>query len=287
MARHLFLAALIACAGSVVASDSPRANPAIDIAGHLRIAAEAAQHRETRRVTEGRFLEMSREPGAIVLDARSKEKYDELHVKGAMHLSYPDFSFESLATEIPDKATTILIYRAESRVGFVLVRVPESPLAAALPSLHCYSIESATAVAVARLPRPVPWAYGPAKASRVCAYPAACAGARVRGASIGFLHEVTFALPRSVSQPEGCDNAYSRTSANAAVSTRTGASAIATSAGSEWPSYSPARAAPARPSPPRCHPDAFPRRYSLVRLQRRQTGHASRRRHAQSDHLGQ
>lgn len=110
MARHLFLAALIACAGSVVASDSPRANPAIDIAGHLRIAAEAAQHRETRRVTEERFLEMSREPGAIVLDARSKEKYDELHVKGAMHLSYPDFSFESLATEIPDKETTILIY---------------------------------------------------------------------------------------------------------------------------------------------------------------------------------
>ena len=33
---------------------------------------------------------MSREPGTIVLDARSKEKYDLLHVKGAINLSFPD-----------------------------------------------------------------------------------------------------------------------------------------------------------------------------------------------------
>ena len=53
---------------------------------------------------------MSREPGTIVLDARSRERYDELHVKGALNLSFPDIAVESLARTIPDKATRILIY---------------------------------------------------------------------------------------------------------------------------------------------------------------------------------
>ena len=44
---------------------------------------------------------MSREPGTVILDARSKEKYDELHVKGAIHLSFPDFTAETLASAIP------------------------------------------------------------------------------------------------------------------------------------------------------------------------------------------
>jgi phage shock protein E len=85
-------------------------NPAIDMAGYLKVSQEAAQHREGRRVSEEEFLRMSREPGTIVLDARSKEKYDELHVKGAINLSFPDIAVESLERAIPDKATRILIY---------------------------------------------------------------------------------------------------------------------------------------------------------------------------------
>ena len=53
---------------------------------------------------------MSRQRGSIVLDARSREKYDELHVKGAINLSFPDIAIESLARVIPDKNTRILIY---------------------------------------------------------------------------------------------------------------------------------------------------------------------------------
>jgi len=100
----------VACISSTALGQTPPANPAIDIEQHLRIASEAARHRETRRVTEERFIEMSRLPGTIVLDARSREKYEELHVRGAMNLSFPDISFESLARTIPDKETTILIY---------------------------------------------------------------------------------------------------------------------------------------------------------------------------------
>src|SRR6266536_1358142 len=64
------------------------ANPAIDMPGFLRVAAEAAAHRDARRLTESEFLRLSREPGTMVLDARSREKYDELHVAGAVNLTF-------------------------------------------------------------------------------------------------------------------------------------------------------------------------------------------------------
>jgi len=86
------------------------ANPAIDMEGYLRVSREAAAHRETRRVSEADFIRMSREPGTVVLDARSREKFDQLHVKGALNLSFPDIAVESLGTLIPDRNTRILIY---------------------------------------------------------------------------------------------------------------------------------------------------------------------------------
>src|SRR5688572_5637866 len=61
-------------------SKSP-ANPNIDFYGHMKLAAEAAKHREARRLTEEDFIKMSQEEGTIVLDARSKEKFDILHIK--------------------------------------------------------------------------------------------------------------------------------------------------------------------------------------------------------------
>ncbi len=85
-------------------------NPAIDMSGYLRAAAQAAEHRECHRLSEEEFIRMSREPGVIILDARSREKYDELHIKGAIHLSFPDIAIQSLREMIPDKETTILIY---------------------------------------------------------------------------------------------------------------------------------------------------------------------------------
>ena len=93
------------------ADDRPEiANPAIDMEGYLRVSVEAARHRESRRISETEFIRMSREPGTIVLDARSREKYDELHIKGAINLSFPDIAIESLRRTIPDRNTRILIY---------------------------------------------------------------------------------------------------------------------------------------------------------------------------------
>jgi hypothetical protein len=96
----------LACLASCLA----HANPAIDMGGYLRVSREAAQHREARRVSEAEFIRMSREPGTVILDARSREKFDELHVKGAINLPFPDIAIESLKATIPDRNTRILIY---------------------------------------------------------------------------------------------------------------------------------------------------------------------------------
>jgi rhodanese-related sulfurtransferase len=85
-------------------------NPAIDMQGLLRVSMEAARHRESRRLSEDEFIRMSREPGTIVLDARSREKFDELHIAGALNLSFPDIAIDSLARLLPDKSARILIY---------------------------------------------------------------------------------------------------------------------------------------------------------------------------------
>jgi rhodanese-related sulfurtransferase len=90
-------------------SKSP-ANPNIDFDGHMKLAAEAAKHREARRLTEEDFIKMSQEEGAIILDARSKEKFDILHIKGAVNLSFPDIDVESLEKHLPNKDAKILIY---------------------------------------------------------------------------------------------------------------------------------------------------------------------------------
>jgi len=91
-------------------STAPIVNPAIDPVAFLRVAGDALAQRERRRVSEAEFVRMRREPGTVVLDARSKARYDQLHVEGALHLSFPDIAIESLAALLPDKDVRILIY---------------------------------------------------------------------------------------------------------------------------------------------------------------------------------
>jgi 3-mercaptopyruvate sulfurtransferase SseA len=93
------------------------ANPNIDMQGYLKVASEAATYRESRRLTEDDFIRMSREAGTIILDARSREKYDTLHIKDAVNLSFPDITVESLNRVLPDKDTRILIYCNNNFVG--------------------------------------------------------------------------------------------------------------------------------------------------------------------------
>src|SRR4051812_38943146 len=95
--RAYILAVAVICAACIThAQQKVVANPAIDMPGYLRVAAEAARYRESHRLSEQDFISMSREPGTVILDARSKEKFDELHIKGAINLSFPDITIDSL-----------------------------------------------------------------------------------------------------------------------------------------------------------------------------------------------
>ena len=78
--------------------------------GYLRVAAEAARHRATRLLSEADFIRLGREPGTVILDARSHDKYQELHIRGAINLSFPDIALRTLKETLPDKNARILIY---------------------------------------------------------------------------------------------------------------------------------------------------------------------------------
>jgi rhodanese-related sulfurtransferase len=109
--KILILTFTLATAAWINASAQPGiVNTNIDMQAYLKVAQEAAAHRETHRLPEAEFIRLSREPGTIVLDARSREMFELLHIKGAVNLSFPDFNVDSLAKTLPNKGQRILIY---------------------------------------------------------------------------------------------------------------------------------------------------------------------------------
>ncbi len=127
----LMVIVAIALQSAVVGAQVQRlapSNPAIDMDGFLRLAQEAAAHRASRRLSEEEFLRMAGETGVVILDARSRQKYDLLHIKGAMNLAFSDITIESLGAWIPDKSTRILIYCNNNFEG------AEAPFPSKLPA---------------------------------------------------------------------------------------------------------------------------------------------------------
>jgi len=110
MKTILLMVALAGPGATTLPAQTSLNNTNIDMQGFLEISRKAAAHRQERRLSEAEFIRLSREPGTIVLDARSRAMFDLLHVKGAVNLSFPDITVESLARTIPDKGRRILIY---------------------------------------------------------------------------------------------------------------------------------------------------------------------------------
>ena len=106
VALFLFFCTMV----GVVFAQSVPANPQINADEFLTVTVEALRFRQDRRISESEFMRMGREPGTIVLDARSTEKFREMHVAGAINLSFPDLTAASLARVIPNKTTRVLIY---------------------------------------------------------------------------------------------------------------------------------------------------------------------------------
>lgn len=74
------------------------------------LVVEVEPHRASRLVDLDTFLAMSKEPGTIILDTRSDARFDRIHIKGAKHLAFTDFTQDNLAKVVPDAGTRILIY---------------------------------------------------------------------------------------------------------------------------------------------------------------------------------
>jgi phage shock protein E len=104
------LLVLLVTGASLLAEDKQIPNRLIDYPGFLKTAEQVEAVREERRLTEKEFLRMTQDGAAIILDARSSEKFRLLHVKGAINLSLPDITAEELAKVIPSKQTNVLIY---------------------------------------------------------------------------------------------------------------------------------------------------------------------------------
>jgi len=71
---------------------------------------EVRDHRKDKLISIEKFNDMSKEENVIILDTRSKEAYDKMHIKGAIHLNFSDFTQASLDELFGSKDVKILIY---------------------------------------------------------------------------------------------------------------------------------------------------------------------------------
>lgn len=97
-------------AGAPPHRSPPPTNHAIDFAGFVKLTQSLQRVRESRRISIEKFNEMASDPNTIILDTRSKRAFDIVHVAGAVHVNFSDFTAAKLAKVIPDNKTRILIY---------------------------------------------------------------------------------------------------------------------------------------------------------------------------------
>lgn len=105
--KHILILGLLS-ALTLTAVEIP--NVAIQYARFRELTEELEPVRAKNRVSEEDFLKMAGEPGTVILDARSRDKFEAIHAKGALHLAFTDFTAGALQKLIPDKTTRILIY---------------------------------------------------------------------------------------------------------------------------------------------------------------------------------
>lgn len=92
----------------LVQTNYPKAK--VSFEDYKGLVAEVEAHRASRLIDLSTFLKLSQEPGVIILDSRSTDRYERIHVKGAKHLAFTDFTQDSLGHIIPSFDTKILIY---------------------------------------------------------------------------------------------------------------------------------------------------------------------------------
>ncbi len=82
----------------------------VDFESYLELSNEVFAYRKDRLVNLKTFLEYGKDKKTVILDTRSKQMYDQKHIKGAINLNFSDFNQASLDALFPDSNTRILIY---------------------------------------------------------------------------------------------------------------------------------------------------------------------------------
>jgi rhodanese-related sulfurtransferase len=108
--RILAASAALLLANVVSAEDKTYPKARVSFEDFKSLVAEVEPHRASRLIDLETFLKMSKEPGVIVLDTRSTFRYERIHLKGAKHLSFTDFTQANLGKVIPSFDTRVLIY---------------------------------------------------------------------------------------------------------------------------------------------------------------------------------
>lgn len=101
---------LLTIAACVHAATNTYPKAHVSYSDFKNLVAGVESQRASRLVNLDTFLAMSKEPETIVLDSRSDFRFDRVHLKGAKHLSFTDFTQSTLAKVIPSPQTKILIY---------------------------------------------------------------------------------------------------------------------------------------------------------------------------------
>ncbi|WP_066800174.1 rhodanese-like domain-containing protein [Sphingomonas soli] len=86
-------------------------NPQIDYAAFSALSRDVRAIRAQRLLSMEAFQAKAKEKGALILDARSADKFAAGHIAGAVNLPLTDFTAEALAEVLgPDRNRPILIY---------------------------------------------------------------------------------------------------------------------------------------------------------------------------------
>ena len=110
MRKYLSVSMLLLIANTVFARANPYPPAKVSFHDFKELVSAVEPHRAERLIDLETFLKMSKEPDTIIFDSRSDFRYDRIHIKGARHLSFTDFTQENLGKVIPSVDTRILIY---------------------------------------------------------------------------------------------------------------------------------------------------------------------------------
>ncbi|MFT5860917.1 MAG: hypothetical protein ACI865_003033 [Flavobacteriaceae bacterium] len=85
-------------------------SPFVNFEQFEALVKEVKEHRSDRMLGLDEFNKASSEENTIILDTRSKSAYDAMHIKGAIHLNFSDFTQVSLDELLASRDVRILIY---------------------------------------------------------------------------------------------------------------------------------------------------------------------------------